>query len=109
MRAHQSRMAASLTAVSSQTRPLVSMIQLTLTLPGSLHSNPIWIVEPNGATRLQVIDAKERAGLALLGRAQTGEAPDVRRRIEELGKAALEVVIGGHTIEHCAVGYKWLW
>src|SRR3989442_2348860 len=29
-----------------------------LALPGSLYSNPVWIVEPNSATRLKVVDAK---------------------------------------------------
>jgi hypothetical protein len=44
----------------------------------------------------------------LLGRTQPGEAPDIWRCIEELGKAALEVVVGGHVVEHYVVGHQGL-
>ena len=78
-----------------------------LALPGPLYSDPVWIVEANSATGLQVVDAKERAGLALLSRTQTGEVQDVWRCIEELGKPAFEVVVGCHVVEHRAVGHQW--
>ena len=97
---HQSLMASSLAVVPSQTRPLVSMIQLTSPAFGLLHDHPVRVVEADGAARLQVVDAELRAGLALLGGAERREAQHIGRLlVEELGEAPLEVVVGGDVVE----------
>ena len=53
---------------------------------GLLHDHPVWMIEADRTTRLQVVDAEPRAGLTLLGGAKGCEPNHVASlRVQELG------------------------
>jgi hypothetical protein len=64
------------------------------------------VIEADGAARLQVVHAKLRAGLALLGRAERREAGHVGGLVQELREATLEVVVGGDVVEDGLLGFE---
>src|SRR6516165_2288179 len=57
------------------------------------------MIETDRAARLQIVDAKLRAGITLFGSAERGEAQNILRSGKELGEAAFKIVIGSHVVE----------